>query len=196
MLWLWWHQIYITLGLPPPDPELPSWRWWLRRCLGHRATSNCVVGLKWVNDVLVKQKKVCGILCEATPQGVAVGIGINVNTPADFFVKAELPHASSLMVEGGRPVEMAALADRLIREVDALSERLSDPEHTARELNFYRSRLLTLGREVRIVAADGSTRQGYARDIDDRANLLVDFGTYTEAINFGDVSVRGLYGYV
>ena len=46
------------------------------------------------------------------------------------------------------------------------------------------------------MAADGSTRQGYARDIDDRANLLVDFGTYTEAINFGDVWVRGLYGYV
>ena len=190
--------LYLTMGIPPlPDPDLPLTALvGCCVCRGIEQVSRCTASLKWVNDVLILEKKVCGILCEAGPGGVAIGIGINANTPGDYFKTAELPHATSILEAVGTPVDMEALAAVIIGEVDAMSARLGDTAYFTEALGFYRSRLVTLGREIMVIAADGKQRRGFARNIDERAGLIVDFDGVRETVDFGDVSVRGIYGYV
>ncbi len=57
--------------------------------------------LKWPNDVFLTEKKICGILCEATSGWVIIGIGLNVNTTAEELKQIEKP-STSLLLETGR----------------------------------------------------------------------------------------------
>jgi BirA family biotin operon repressor/biotin-[acetyl-CoA-carboxylase] ligase len=86
--------------------------------------------IKWPNDVLVRGKKVCGILIEGgtnpaagTPHFV-VGIGLNVNQSADDFVRMDLPHATSLSVLVGQRLDVRGITQLLIRNLDAEYDRL------------------------------------------------------------------------
>ena len=64
-------------------------------------------------------------------------------------------------------------------------------------LDAYRSACVTLGKEVSVVKADGTVRHGTALDIDEYGALRVHFpDTGTETVNSGEVSVRGMYGYL
>jgi BirA family transcriptional regulator, biotin operon repressor / biotin---[acetyl-CoA-carboxylase] ligase len=74
--------------------------------------------IKWPNDVLVRGKKVCGILVEQG-QGTVIGIGLNVNTPANAFVDADLPQAASLAVFANEPLSIDEVARTLIQSLDA-----------------------------------------------------------------------------
>lgn len=80
--------------------------------------------LKWPNDILLKGKKLCGILCELLPlenqrSGVVVGIGININHSATQFPK-ELRHsATSLKIENGAPVDRFHLVRSLLNHLDS-----------------------------------------------------------------------------
>lgn len=190
--------LYLTMGIPPlPDLSLPLTAF-VGSCVLRAAKKVCdgSVAIKWVNDVLINEKKVCGILCEAIPEGVAIGIGVNVNTPALYFEQAGLLYGGSILSECGKEVSLSEVASYVIEAVDNMTHGLASPSYIGEELSFYRRNLITLGREVNIVAADGSARRGFALDIDDNANLIVDFGGTKEIVNFGDVSVRGIYGYV
>ena len=95
------------------------------RALGDVAPE-ATAALKWPNDVWVADRKLCGILCEATGRagGVVAGIGINLaHRPADF--PPEIRHqAVSLEMAVGRPVARAALAGRVLHHVKAL---MTDP---------------------------------------------------------------------
>ena len=52
--------------------------------------------IKWPNDLLAGGKKLCGILCEATPDGIVCGIGVNLRQSAAFFAAQGLPYATSV----------------------------------------------------------------------------------------------------
>src|SRR5262249_23530371 len=74
--------------------------------------------IKWPNDVLLNGKKVCGILIEQrqtgrakAPLATVVGIGLNVNQPAQFFVDADLPHGASLSSISGHNFEIRAIVE-------------------------------------------------------------------------------------
>ena len=76
--------------------------------------------IKWPNDVLVRGKKVCGILSEAGVRSAehgphfVVGIGLNVNLSADDFARMELPDATSLSILAGRPLDVPGVTRSLI----------------------------------------------------------------------------------
>jgi len=74
--------------------------------------------LKWPNDVLLNGRKVCGILCEAGTRHLVAGIGLNANQSADDFARLNLPDATSLAIETGRPIDVADLTERLIARLD------------------------------------------------------------------------------
>ena len=64
-------------------------------------------------------------------------------------------------------------------------------------MNRYRSGCITLNRQISVVTADGTARHGLALDIDGDGALLVRFDDGTENyVNSGEVSIRGMYGYV
>ena len=127
-------------------------------------------------------------------QYVVIGIGINANLEKDDFSEDVAQIATSLRLELGRPVCRAALAAALIEELDKLYADLGGD--LSAYLEQYRADCVTLGKQVRILGS-GAERIGEAVDIDESFGLVVrrEDGT-TETIRSGEVSVRGLYGYV
>jgi BirA family biotin operon repressor/biotin-[acetyl-CoA-carboxylase] ligase len=73
--------------------------------------------IKWPNDILVADRKVCGILIEQA-RGTVVGIGLNVTQTAADFARAGLPQATSLAMLSGRPFEAPVVGERLLQQLD------------------------------------------------------------------------------
>jgi BirA family biotin operon repressor/biotin-[acetyl-CoA-carboxylase] ligase len=143
------------------------------------ATTGVVAGLKWPNDLLVGDRKVCGVLAEAAGDAVVIGLGVNVEW---HDVPDELASiATACNLEGGRPVDRRALLDAFL---ERFSTRLDDLD-AARAA--YAARLTTVGRRVRVDQGDRSV-VGTARGVDDDGRLLVECdGGATEAVAVGDV---------
>lgn len=158
-------------------------------------------GIKWTNDLVLDGKKLVGILTELGVEGesgrvqyVIAGIGINVNQGREDFSGEVAEMAVSLRMALGRPVSRAALAAALIEELDQMYAALGGDLSAA--LAAYRRRCVTLGRQVRILGS-GAERTAEAVDVDESFGLVVRTdGGGLETIRSGEVSVRGLYGYV
>lgn len=157
--------------------------------------------IKWTNDLVLNGKKLCGILTEIGLEGeshaldyLIPGIGINVaQTPEDFGPElAEM--ATSLSWELGREVRRADLAAAVIQALDKMYAGF--PRNKQEYLDKYRADCLTPGNPVQLITP-ASRREAYAVEIDDEFRLVVEFPDGTrQAVSAGEVSVRGMYGYV
>ena len=125
---------------------------------------------------------------------VIVGIGVNVNGTREEFPEELQQMASSIEAETGITVSRAQLVTEIIRELDLLSENWQI--ETAKYLDQYRADCVTIGKEVRVLSPEGE-RAATALSVEGDFSLLVryDVGTI-ERVYSGEVSVRGLYGYV
>ena len=157
-------------------------------------------GIKWTNDLVFEKKKLGGILTELgfTADGrvdyAIIGIGINCcQQPLDFPEDIRSIAGSLAMVTEksvDRAVVAAAMADSLYR----MSQRLLTDR--AAILRQYRADCITVGQDISLVRGN-EVRYGKAVDVDDFGALIVDFRDgHREAVNSGEVSVRGMYGYV
>lgn len=170
-----------------------------------RAVAECAgvqPGIKWVNDLVLGSRKICGILTELSVSGTrgltdyaVVGVGINCSQRREDFPPPLRQMAGSIASETGRPVCRSALAAALVRQLAELRRVLLTGER-ARWLEEYRQNCVTLGKAVQLVRGD-EIRAATALDIDENAALLVrrDDGSL-ETVNAGEVSVRGYYGYL
>lgn len=161
--------------------------------------------IKWVNDLVLNRKKICGILTEASVEGESgfidtciIGIGINVNeTSADF--PSELSDiATSISIEnGGKKFYRASLASEVIKQMDKLKDNW--PSASDYYIGRYRELSLTVGNKVTVYSQmieNGNGRIGTALAINDDFSLKVGFDDGSvENLKSGEVSVRGLYGY-
>lgn len=158
-------------------------------------------GIKWTNDIILRRKKLCGILTEMGLEGetgelqyVVAGIGINVSQTEEDFGPDVAPLAISLEQALGRSIRRADLAAAVIRSLDRMLKDF--PGQKAAYLERYRADCLTTGQEVRLIQK-GETRTAFAEEIDGDFALVVRWSDGTwETVNAGDVSVRGLLGYV
>ena len=155
-------------------------------------------GIKWINDLVARGRKLCGILAElALTQGgqvdyAVVGIGINCAQEPEDFDPAIRDMAGSLAMIAGRPIDRTALAAACVRAMERLSADLSD---SAGYLARYRADCITLGSRIQVIRGD-SRRPGQALDIREDGGLVVQYTDGTiETVQSGEVSVRGLYGY-
>jgi BirA family biotin operon repressor/biotin-[acetyl-CoA-carboxylase] ligase len=150
--------------------------------------------VKWPNDILLRGKKVAGVLTEMsaeldTVKHVILGIGVDVNqTPGEF--PAELRRlATSLRIETGRGHLRAELAIAILRELDRDYARLGDGQFEA-VADEWEARCTTIGRAVIIQAGDRRL-QGRAESLDaDGALLLRTQHGHLERIVGGDVTVE------
>lgn len=184
---------------PEQAADLTAWTA-VAVCNGIEAACGVRPRIKWINDLILNGKKLCGILTESVLNGdgtlacTVVGIGINVShTPEDF--DPDLRHmATSLSMELGRPVDGKALARHVIQALDDLYGRF--PHDTPACVAQYRADCLTPGSAVRLVTPADS-REAQALDIDESFRLLVRLADGSQqAISSGEVSVRGLYDYL
>ena len=148
------------------------------------------VRLKWPNDVLLDARKVAGILVDARNSGgivehAVVGVGVNLTAPAGGFDPAIRATAAALEEAADGPMSavrvLAAVLEAMEREYDEL---------LARGPSGARERWLrladTIGRDV-AVRIGGSEVRGRAVDLDADGNLVLDTGTGSRVIAYGEV---------
>lgn len=144
--------------------------------------------IKWVNDLLLQDKKLCGILVERESDRYIIGIGINCNTDLN-----DLPpevRSMAARIECDEDALIGALVRRL-REMD--EKLLSARKQWMRE---YASACVSVGKTVQVVRAQQRC-EAFALGVDENAALLVRYPDgRMQAVSSGEVSVRGLYGYV
>jgi len=151
-------------------------------------------GIKWPNDLLLRERKLAGILTEMraemdTTQYVVLGIGINVNLAQEDFTPDIRPLATSLEVELGRRVERLPLLQALLYRLEAWYERWQE-EGFAPVAQAWREASITLGHQVRVVAAE-RVYAGRAVDIDGEGALLVEEeGGNLRRFHYGEISLR------
>ena len=155
--------------------------------------------IKWPNDVIANGKKLCGILTESSTDleyinYVVVGIGINANQTE--FPEEIRETASSIRLETGEKVNRAQLLGTFLDEFEKYYENFLETEDLTALAGQYNSLLVNRGKEVKIIEKDRE-RILNAVGIDDKGGLIVeDSCGNRETIISGEVSVRGLYGYV
>lgn len=155
-------------------------------------------GIKWTNDLVVSGKKLGGILTELVTDKngtcAIVGIGINCRQMPGDFPPEIADMACSLATCGVKDASPSVVAAALVEAVEAVSRELITGKEKL--LKQYKSDCITLGKEVCIPQGDTAVH-ARATDIDENGALLVSYADgRTETVRFGEVSVRGMYGYV
>jgi len=169
-------------------------------CDGVESACGIRPGIKWTNDLVYSQRKLAGILTELglTPLGTVdyaiIGIGINCCQEISDFPDEIRTIAGSLHTVTGKPIDRARVAAALLDALWKMNHRLLTDK--AAIMEQYRADCITLDKEISVVKADGAIRHGRALDIDGDGALLVQFATGIETVNSGEVSIRGMYGYV
>lgn len=110
--------------------------------------------IKWPNDVLVGGRKVCGILCEAGPSHVVVGIGLNANQTAADFEAMNLPSGASLATLTGSRHDVGPLSETLLDQLDEAYELLVRG-HVDELERLWADRIGLIGTDVAVERMDG-----------------------------------------
>ena len=169
-------------------------------CDAMESASGIRPGIKWTNDLVVGRKKLGGILTELslTPDGnvdyAIIGIGINCRqTESDF--PAEIREiACSLDMVTGKQNDPMMLAAAMLESLHRMAESLRSDREAM--LEQYRADCITLGQDISLVRG-ADVRYGKALSVDAEGALVVAFSDGSlEHVNSGEVSVRGMYGYV
>lgn len=142
-------------------------------------TTGVSARLKWPNDLLVGDRKLAGILAEATGDSLVVGIGVNLewhDVPTDLRAIA-----TACNLEGGRPAARETLLAAFLEQYAA---RLAD---LAAARSGYEARLATIGQRVRVEQAAGDL-VGTARGVDELGRLVLELPDgATTVVTVGDV---------
>ena len=153
---------------------------WVAVCAreGVERASGAPVGIKWLNDLYLNGKKLCGILTEfallaesGEPDYVVIGMGVNMNQTAETFRAQGLEDIATSLALEGYPVEQNHLAVCLLEALDKLNREF--PQKRADYLERYRERCITLGRRVSF-DGEGTLLTGTVSGVDDNFALLVD----------------------
>lgn len=161
--------------------------------------TNLQVQIKWPNDVVANGKKLCGILTESSTDleyinYLVVGIGVNMNQTE--FPEEIAGKASSLLLELGHSVNRSEVLGAFLNQFEKYYEIFIETENMSNLVDIYNEMLVNCGREVKIIEKDKESVLK-AVGIDENGGLLVeDKDGNIESIISGEVSVRGLYGYV
>lgn len=157
-------------------------------------------GIKWTNDLVLGRRKLAGILTKLglTADGktdwAIVGVGLNCRQRIEDFPPEIQATAGSLRMALGRDVDRGAVAAAMMEGFRSMSETLLTSR--AQTLEQYRRDCITLGQDVSLVRGE-EVRYGRALDVDELGALVVEFPDgHLETVNSGEVSVRGMYGYV
>ena len=157
-------------------------------------------GIKWTNDLVFGKRKLGGILTELSLDATGnvsfavVGIGINCCQKSEDFPEEIKEIATSLFLETGKAVDRSHVIGAMLTVLHEMSNQLLCGKEQI--MSRYKENCITVGKEISLVCAD-SVRHGTAVDVDSDGALLIAFPDgHTEAVSSGEVSVRGMYGYI
>ena len=155
--------------------------------------------IKWPNDIVVNGKKVCGILTEMNAQfdyinHIVVGIGINVHN--ESFPEEISQMASSLMIEaGGKMFHRAQIIAETMSYFEQYYDTFLQTQDLSALVREYDELLVNMNKAVRVLDPK-EPFDGKAMGITPKGELIVDTWESRKLVSSGEVSVRGIYGYV
>ena len=155
--------------------------------------------IKWPNDIVVNGKKVCGILTEMNAQfdyinHIVVGIGINVHN--ESFSEEISQMASSLMIEaGGKRFHRAQIIAETMSYFEQYYDTFLKTQDLSALVREYDKLLVNRNKSVRVLDPK-EPFDGKAMGITPKGELIVDTWESRKLVSSGEVSVRGIYGYV
>lgn len=155
--------------------------------------------IKWPNDIVLNKKKLCGILTEMSAEmdyinHVVIGIGINVNM--ESFPDELKGKATSIKMETGNNVKRAQLIQKILLYFEKEYAIFMEHQNMASQMKRYNKQLINCNKEV--IIREGSRKYfGIAHGINEKGELLVEREDgHVRAVHAGEVSVRGIYGYI
>lgn len=156
--------------------------------------------IKWTNDLVLGNRKLGGILTElgltasGTVDYAVIGIGINCNHSLADFPPELHPMVTSLALSTGMTVDRSRIAAAMCDALYQMDQHLLEPEHF---LPRYRRLCMTLGKDISLLHADGHVDHGTALEVDETGRLVVRLlDGSVKTVSSGEVSVRGMYGYI
>lgn len=192
-------QIYMSLLLSPNQTfeELPQYTILaavaLSLAIDHYTGKNTQI--KWVNDIYLDGKKICGILSEATSDfetgrinHVILGCGINFSIDPANFPERLQTKAGSIFPTGNPPVTRNQLIQLIWQYFFELLDDLPDKEY----VEIYREKSFVLGKTVQF-SQQGNTYSGKATQITDTGELIVQTNEGDKILSSGEISLKAIY---
>jgi BirA family biotin operon repressor/biotin-[acetyl-CoA-carboxylase] ligase len=188
--------VYVSLLLKPKiapdDATLITTTAAVAVCEAVESLSDQKAEIKWVNDVFVDGKKICGILTEGSIdmesgqfEYAVVGTGINVYTPSGGF-PAELEQIAGSVFSAPVPDAKNRMIAAYLNRFLALYRDLGGEE----TITEYRRRSFVLGKPITVIAADRQT-PARALDVDKKCHLIVEYADGRhETLSSGEISVK------
>lgn len=194
-----WMSILLRPKVPPQAASMMTLVAALAVAKGIRQAAGLETQIKWPNDIVHNGRKICGILTEMSTEGDwirygVIGIGINVNTSQ--FPPELQDTATSLKLELGKDVKRAGVVAACMEAFEPYYEIYERDKDLSGLIQEYNSLSANIGRQVKVLNPSGSY-EGQALGIDSTGSLLVkDQEGQIRTVISGEVSVRGIYGYV
>lgn len=194
--------IFMTLLLKPEmNPNHASMLTLVAAMAVARAISKCAdteALIKWPNDIVIGGKKICGILTEMSAQfdfinHIVIGIGINVHN--EHFPEEIAETASSILLQTGKRIRRAELIEQILEQFEHYYAIFMETEDLSGLVKEYNSILVNMNKSVRVLDPK-EPFEGKAMGITKKGELIVDTWESRKMVSSGEVSVRGLYGYV
>lgn len=196
------ENLYMSLCV---EPEFPAERTAGLTLVMALAVSEAIrevtgmnAGIKWPNDLVIRGKKICGILTELCFRGntpvVVIGVGINVNSTK--FPEGLDQTAGSLILEAGKEICREQLLAAVLDKFEAFYGQYEKTQDLTLLRESYESRLVNIGKEVCVLDPKGSfcaVSEGITKT---GSLIVVRQDGVRQEISSGEVSVRGIYGYV
>lgn len=164
-----------------------------------RQETGMAAEIKWPNDIVLNKKKLCGILTEMSTEiheinYVVTGVGINVNQ--EKFSGEIQERATSLLIESGHRIRRSELIAAVMERYEENYEIFMKTEDLSGLQEKYNRMLVNYNKEVRVLEPKGEYN-AHASGINSQGELIVTTSEGEEKHIFaGEVSVRGIYGYV
>ena len=173
--------LYLSVVLPASEAQMLTVRAAVVVAEAIEELTGVTPGIKWVNDLFLGGKKVCGILAEGVAGKPFAVLGIGINLKKQTFPEDLRAIASDLESETGVRVEPAAMRDAILR-------RLAEPVPEDL-LDRYAKRCFVLGRRVTVFRGS-ETFEATAVGLDAAGGLVVERDGEKEVLHSGEVSVK------
>lgn len=171
----------------------------VHKAIKENCNINC--GIKWPNDIVINNKKVCGILTEMSGEltkinYIIMGIGINANLDLEDFPEEIKDIATSIKIEKGEPIIRKNLIAKIMNEFEPLYNEMINYGTINSTIEICRANSIFIGKDVKLINKN-EVIIAKVIAIDDQGELIIEKedGTIIPIIS-GEVSMRGLYGYV
>ena len=189
-----WMSMLLTPNITPPEAPVLTLLAGLAVCRAVRQQTGLTAMIKWPNDILISNKKICGILTELYAEMdsvhfVITGIGINVNT--EVFPEELQKTATSLKIEKGETISRKNIIMAVIEEFEKIYLQYEKECSFLPFREEYKKYCINVGKELQVLSKQPFIAKGI--DITEQGELLVQKQTGEKVVVFsGEVSIRNI----